>query len=188
MKKMKKILISVMTIAVVGAIAVGATSAVFTSQASVQNNTFATGVLEVRINGEPSIAGFNFTNAAPGDCTSGQFGVNNYGAPWFAGPSTLTAKSLKISAVEDAISTSTYLYDKLNVKITANRGWPTPMLVFDGKLKNLTNKDLLAPNWTELIPGSSEDVYYEVCLPTNADNTYQGLSTTFDFLVNATNP
>lgn len=186
---MKKILLSVLTIGVVAALTVGATNAVFTSQASVQDNTFATGVLEIRINGEPSIAGFNFANAAPGDCQSGNFGVNNYGQPWFAGPSTLTAKSMKISAVEDAIiSGSTYLYDKLNVKIEANRGWATRMLVFDGKLKNLTNKDLLAPRWTELIPGSSEDVYYEVCLPNNADNTYQGLSTTFDFLVDATNP
>jgi len=184
---MKKILISVMTIAMVGAVAVGATNAVFTSRATVDDNTFATGILEIRVNGQPTIAGFSFTNAAPGDCYSGQFNVNNYGAPWFAGPSTLDAKSLVISAAHDGVSSS-YLFDKLNIKVEANRGWPTRMLVFDGKLKNLTNKDLLATRWTELIPGSSEDVYYNVCLPTNADNTYQGLSTTFDFLIDATNP
>lgn len=183
---MKKILLSVMTIAMVGAIAVGATNAVFTSQATVDNNTFANGVLEIRINGQPSIAGFNYTNAAPGNCKSGQFGVNNYGAPWFAGPSTLAAKSLKISAVNDG--GSMHLYDKLNVTIEANRGWPTWMPVYNGSLNGLTNADLLAPRWTELIPGSSEDVKYNVCLPVDADNTYQGLSTTFDFLVDATNP
>lgn len=183
---MKKILISVMTIAVVGAIAVGATSAVFTSQAKVDNNTFATGVLEVRINGQPSIAGFTFTNAAPGDCKSGQFGVNNWGAPWFAGPSTLAAKSLKISAAYD--SNSAPLYNKLNITVEANRGWATRMPVYNGPLNGLTNADLLAPRWTDLIPGSSEDVYYNVCLPVDADNSYQGLSTTFDFLVDATNP
>ncbi len=183
---MKKILLSLMTIAMVGAIAVGATSAIFTSQATVDNNTFATGTLEIRVNGQPTIAGFDFSDAAPGDCHTYQHNVNNYGQPWFAGPSTLDAKTLTVSAVQDG--GSTLLFDKLNVKVEANRGWPTRMLVFDGKLKFLTNADLLSPRWTSLIPGSSEDVYYTVCLPAGADNTYQGLSTTYDLVVNGTNP
>ena len=170
----------------VGAITIGATSAVFTSQATVENNTFATGVLEIRVNGQPSISGFNFTNAAPGDCKIFQHNVNNYGAPWFAGPSTLDAKSLTASAVQQD-GGSTYLFDKLVVTVEANRGWQTWMPVYSGNLSALTSADLLSPRWTSLIPGSSEDVKYTVCLPDDADNTYQGLSTTFDFVVDATN-
>lgn len=190
---MIRILISVMTIAVVGVTAVGATNAVFTSQATVQNSTFASGVLEVMINGRPTVAGVTFGNAAPGDCVRGQFAVNNWGHDetssnnWAGGRSTLSAKSLKISAIKGEGSNA-HLYDKLNVKIGANRSLPAPVTVFDGKLSNLTNGDLLAPNWTELKPGESEAVSYEACLPVDADNTYQGLSTKFDFLIEATNP
>jgi len=183
---MKKIFLSIFTIGVVGALTAGVTNAVFTSQATVEDNTFATGTLEVRVNGQPSTMGFNFKDAAPGDCISGQFTVNNYGQPWFAGPSTLSAKSLKISAVEDVSSVDTDLFEKLRVNIGADRGWGSWMPVYDGKLKNLTNADLLAPRWTELIPGSSEDIRYEVCLPLNADDDYQGMSATFDFMVDAT--
>lgn len=190
---MIRILISVMTIAVVGATAVGATNAVFTSQATVQNNTFSSGVLEVKVNGQSTLPGITFGNAAPGDCVRGQFAVNNLGHDetssnnWAGGRSTLSAKSLKISAIKGEGSNA-QLYDKLNVKIGTNRNLPTPVTVFDGKLKNLTSGDLLAPNWTELNPGQSQAVSYEACLPVDADNTYQGLSAKFDFLIEATNP
>lgn len=183
---MKKILLSTMTIAIVGAVAVGATSAVFTSQATVDNNTFATGILEVRVNGQPTIAGFNFVDAAPGDCTTFQHNVNNYGQPWFAGPSTLDAKTLTVSSSYD--SGSGYLYNKLDVTVGADRGWGSWMPVYSGPLNGLSGADLLSPRWTELIPGSSEDVQYTVCLPTDANDSYQGLSTTFDFVIDATNP
>lgn len=178
-----KILKSLVIVLAMVAMVAGATSSIFTSQASVAGNTFATGTLEIRIDGQASIPGFNVTNAAPGDSKSGQFGVNNYGAPWFAGPSTLSAKTLKVSAVQTGGSTP--LYDKLEVVVEANRGWPTWMPVYSGPLSGLSNKDLLAPRWTELIAGSSEDVKYTVTLPLDADDTYQGLSTTFDFVVDA---
>jgi hypothetical protein len=161
----------------------GATQAVFTSQASVVGNTFATGSLEIRINGQASIPGFNVTNAAPGQSQSGQFGVNNYGQPWFAGPSTLAAKDLTISAVMTGGDAS--LFNKLDVVVEANRGWPTWMPVYSGPLSGLANADLLDDRWSELIAGSSEDVRYTVTLPLDADDSYQGLSTTFDFVVDA---
>lgn len=180
---MKRIALSLMTIAMVAITAVGATGAVFTDQASQVGNTFSTGTLEIRINGQVSKPGFVFNNAAPGDSKSGQFGVNNYGAPWFAGPSTLAAKKLTISA--NQTGGSTYLYDKLHVTVMANRGWPTWMPVYDGPLSGLVDADLLDGRWSELAAGNSEDVSYVVTLPVDADNSYQGLSTTFDFVVDA---
>jgi hypothetical protein len=36
-----------------------------------------------------------------------------------------------------------------------------------------------------LIPGSSETIRYSVSLPLSADNSYMGLSTTFDFVADA---
>ena len=181
---MLKIAKSLIVIAAVAALAVGATSAIFTSQASVSGNTFATGTLEIRINGQASIPGFNYTNAAPGDSQSGQFGINNYGPPWFlTGSSTLSAKGLKVSSHRTGGSAS--LYNELDVVVEANRGWGTWMPVFSGKLHDLSNSDLLAPRWTELAAGESEDVRYTVTLPLSAGNAYDGLSTTFNFVVTA---
>ncbi len=183
---MKRIIASLAMIVAVGTVLIGATFAVFSSQAAVEGNTFATGELEIRVNGQASIPGFNFSNAAPGDCKVGQFGVNNYGAPYFAGPSTLPAKELVVSSAKT--SGSNMLYNALNVKVEANRGWATKMLVYEGPLSGLSEDDLLAPRWTELIAGSSEDVYYEVCLPASAGDALQGKSTTFDFVIDAYNP
>lgn len=183
---MKKILLSVFTAFVAVVVVAGATAAVFSSTATVEDNTFATGELEIRINGSSSITGFTFGNAAPGDCISGQFGVNNYGLPWFVGPSTLDAKELVISSANATGDTD--LYDALEVTIEANRGWPTRMAVYSGALNGAFEEDLLSPRWTELIPGSSEDVYYNVCLPITAGDDLQGKSTTFDFVVDAYNP
>jgi len=183
---MLKIIKSLVVIVAVVAVASSATAAVFTSTTSVVGNTFATGTLELRVNGQPTIAGFNVTGQAPGDSESGQFGVNNYGAPWFAGPSTLSAKTLNISAVRTG--GSAYLYNKLDIVVEANRGWPTWMPVYNGPLSGLSNADLLTPRWTELAAGDSEDVRYTVTLPADANNTYQGLSTTFDFVMVGTNP
>jgi len=181
---MKRIVLSLMTVVMLLALTAGATSAVFTSQARVTGNTWSTGSLEIRINGQASIPGFNVTNSIPGDSKSGQFGVNNYGAPWFAGPSTLPAKTLTVSSAKT--SGSNKLYNKLQVVVEANRGWGTWMPVYSGPLSGLSNADLLAPRWTELIAGSSEDVRYVVTLPSDADSTFEGLTTTFDFVVTAT--
>lgn len=184
---MRKIILSLALILSVGAVTYGVTKAIFTSQAVMGVNTFATGTLQVRLNGQAHLTGFTFSPAAPGDCKTGQFGVNNYGAPYFGGPSNLDAKELVISAEQDGGDTG--LYNALTVKVEANRGWPDWMLVYDtDPLNGLFEEDLLQPRWTELIPGSSEDVRYEVCLPADADSSLQGKTALFNFVVDAYNP
>lgn len=182
---MLKIIKGLLTIVTIATVAVGATSAVFSSQATVEDNTFATGTLEVRINGQASIPGFTFTNAAPGDSYSGTFEINNYGAPWFAGPSTLAAKTLTMRSAFD--SGSAKLFNKLDIVVSVHAGG-APEVIYNGKLKDFVGSDALVSYYhaNGLIPGSSETVNYTVTLPAGADNSYQGLSTTFDFVVTAT--
>ncbi|HUW24021.1 MAG TPA: TasA family protein, partial [Patescibacteria group bacterium] len=91
---MRKILLSLVTILAIGSMTTLATRAAFSSTATVQNNTFATGVLDIRVNNLPIVQGFNFTGAAPGDSVTHVFTLMNYGSPYFAGPSTLAAKEL----------------------------------------------------------------------------------------------
>ncbi|MEX1112500.1 MAG: TasA family protein [Candidatus Andersenbacteria bacterium] len=176
---MKRIVMSVFTIFAMVAVVSGATLAAFSSTATVENNTFATGTLEIRVNGQPTIAGFNVANAAPGTCESGSFDVNNYGAPWFAGPSTLAAKTLELSVVDQQGSTD--LFNELTIEVMTHRGG-TPVTTYStGALSGLTANDLFGASWSELIAGSSQTVQYEVCLPSDADNSVQGESTNIDF-------
>ncbi len=184
---MKKIILSLALILLLGAVTYGTTKAVFSSSAVMGVNTFATGTLQIRLNGETQLTGFTFGPAAPGDCTSGQFGVNNYGAPYFGGPSNLAAKELVISAVETAGS-DTSLFNALTLKIEANRGWPNWMQVYNSWLNGMNQADLLSPNWPSLAAGDSEDVRYTVCLPVTADSTLQGKEAKFNFVVDAYNP
>jgi hypothetical protein len=161
-----------------------ATSAVFTAQAKMTSNTFATGVLEIRINGLLNAPGFTYTNAAPGDSKSGQFTLSNYGAPWFAGPSTLAAKVLTLKAVRT--SGDVDLFNKLTINITKDAGG-TPEVIYSGSLGSFNAHDALVSYYhaNGLIPGSSETIRYTVTLPENAGNGYMGASTTFDFVADA---
>lgn len=181
---MKNIIKSLVIVVAVAAVASVATWAVFSSTATVDNNSFATGTIEIRVNGQPSIVGFNVDNAVPGDCATGNFGINNYGLPWFSDISTLDAKELVMNIENETGDLCSYL----DLKVEANRGWPSRMGVYDADLSSAPEMNLLSPRWSDLIVGSSEDVYYEVCLPADAPNDAQGKSCQFDFAVTGYNP
>ena len=180
---MLRIAKSLSMIAIVAALAIGATSAVFTSQASVTSNTFATGTLQIRVDGQASIPGFTFTNAAPGDSVSGSFTLQNYGAPWFAGPSTLPARSILMSV--DHVGGSGGLFNSLQIEMTKSSG--STEVLYSGPLNAFYNKDALM-SWLHpagLAAGNSETINYTITLPSTIGNALQGTSTNFDFVARA---
>ncbi|MCX6766119.1 MAG: TasA family protein [Candidatus Moranbacteria bacterium] len=183
---MKNIIKSLVIVVAVAAVASVATWAIFSSTATVDNNSFATGTLQIRVNGQPTIAGFTASDMAPGDCKTGEFDVQNYGAPWFAGPSTLTAKELVISTAD--FTGDTGLCNALTAKIERCSG-TCETAYATGALNGVTEANLLM-SWYGggLIAGSSITTKYEVCLPTIAGDTLQGKTCTFDFVMNAYNP
>jgi predicted ribosomally synthesized peptide with SipW-like signal peptide len=178
---------SLITIVAVAAVAVGATGAYFSSSVDISDNTFSTGTLEIRINGvADEIDGVSFGPAAPGACSIHTWTINNYGAPWFAGPSNLPAKQLTLALddINDEPGMSTELFNALNMKIEVNRGWPTWMQVYDGPANGFTSGDLLNPRWTELVAGNSEELKATVCLPDSGDQSdLMGLTSEWDFIV-----
>lgn len=201
----KKIAFSAASIMTVSALLVGVVYAIFSSTASVTGNTYATGILEIRVNGSPSVTGFNYTNAAPGDVATKSFTLQNYGPPWFAGPSTLAAKEILPSASKTSGDLS--LYNALDARLYANAGWggcSNPGVVFvpgkgctvyNGPLSGLTglsSQDILhATQWgtqASLAAGNSLSMILEVELPTSAGNSLQGKSTTFNLNMTAYNP
>lgn len=187
---MKRIILSLSLIVLALTVVAGATRAIFTSQATVTGNTFATGILQIMVRSGSgtgsSISGISIENAAPGQCMNGQFAVLNYNAGNFGGLSTLPAKELVISVANPTGDSG--LYSALTISVGANRGWPDWMSVYSGALSGLSEANLLSPRWTDLPAGWSEDVQYSVCLPTTASDTLQGKSTSFDLRVNAYDP
>lgn len=180
---MLRIIKSLFVVVAVAALSAGATGAYFSDTATITDNTFTAGILEIRVNGQDPVVGSTFGPAAPGDIfNSPTYSVNNYGAPWFAGPSNLTAKKLLLTANMTAGDAA--LYNSLLVKVEVNRGWPAWQVSYEGPLSGLSNVDLLPPNWTELIPGSSQDFRYTVWLPeTNTDQSaLMGMAATWNFV------
>lgn len=162
---MFKIVKSLFVIVAVATIAAGSTSAYFSDTATITGNTFSTGTLEIRVNGQPSIIGATFSPMAPGQVgDSPQYEINNYGQPWFNGPSNLTAKQLLLN-ITNPNDSGSGLWNKVMIKVEVNRGWPVWQVAYDGNINALSNVDLLNPNWSELAPGNSESFRYHVYLP-----------------------
>ena len=182
---MFKIAKSLFAIVAVAAIAVGSTSAYFSSTATIAGNTFSTGTLDIRVNGEPSVVGSTFTAMVPdqvGD--SSQFEINNYGQPWFNGSSNLTAKQLILN-IANPNDFGSGLWNQVKIKVEVNRGWPVWQVAYNGNINALSGVDLLNPNWTELAPGNSESFRYHVYLPNNGgdQSALMGKTLTWDFAI-----
>lgn len=182
---MFKIAKSLFAIVAVAAIAAGSTGAYFSSTATIVNNTFSTGTLEIRVNGQPSIAGATYSPMAPDQVgNSPEYHINNYGAPWFAGPSNLAAKKLMLNIINPNDSGSG-LWNNVVIKVEVNRGWATWQEVYNGNINALSNVDLLSPRWTELAPGDSEMMRYSISLPDNGgdQSALMGQTLTWDFAI-----
>jgi predicted ribosomally synthesized peptide with SipW-like signal peptide len=183
---MMKIVKSLLAIVAVGAVAGGATWAYFSSTATVTGNTFSTGTLQVRVDGEQSKVGFVFEGALPGDCKGGTYTVQNYGAPWFGGPSTVTAKKLTMT-INKASGTNDELFDALKIDVKKCTSDDDCQEVATNSALSSVNGSNILMSWYMaggLIPGSSEQIRYEVCLPASDSDqgALQGKTAKFDFV------
>lgn len=182
MKKIAKSLVIIVFMAIMQA---SATLAVFTSQAKVDDITFATGMLEVRINGQTSENGIVFSNTASGDSMSGNFTIENW-ASNFSGPSTLDAKSVKLTARRESQSES--LFNVLEIQVDSTANWNNAV-VYQGLLKDLVNKEVLLPG--NKLPaesganGWSIPMAYTLTLPSEAGNDLAGQTAVFDLIIDA---
>lgn len=185
---MKRILLSLAMIAVVGSTAVTATRAYFSSTATVTNNTFATGTLELRVNGQPTVLGAVADVAAPGqERMSPVYGLQNFGPQFFnSGSSNLNAYKL-LMRVANPNDSGSGLWQYVNVRVESNRGWSTWEVNYDGLLKDMPELDLFGTRWNELLTGHTQDMRYTVYLPEDNSNQsgLMGKILTWDFVVEA---
>jgi predicted ribosomally synthesized peptide with SipW-like signal peptide len=185
---MKKIIASLTVIVLVALISVGATVAYFSDTATITGNTFSTGTLEIRVNGEPSVVGASFTGVAPGDMkVSPVYGIQNFGPPWFGGPSNLTANSMYLT-VANPDDGGSGLWQEVKVKIEVGRlSGVMQHELYNGLLKDMGTLDLFGGHWSSLIAGSTQDMKYTVWLPETGlnQNTLMGKTLTWDFVIEA---
>jgi predicted ribosomally synthesized peptide with SipW-like signal peptide len=191
---MKRILISLVVIAAVGAAGFGVTRAYFTGSATSTGNTFTTGTVNISLAGDASLgaAYFSIGALAPGDSIKRYVAVHNSGSMELLFRGFMET----VSATEVGGET---LASQLNVKITLNpsdsdspsglvRFAPvTDYVIYNGPLSGIVGAgtSLAMDNDPEafiygaaqrLQPGSDAVYKVEVSLPFSTGNDWQGAS------------
>lgn len=182
---MKKILLSVMTIALVAIVAISATKAYFTSNDTINNMTFATGTLTITDTSETWMQHVSFNNLKPGDTVKKWVTINNSGSLDVA---SLNVKAVNVNDPNGLLGKITVVgYNQVN---GFDQGVFNPGWIPGGNPVNsyLTNGfDLLghadyrdATTAHVLAPGNTATIQLVFTVPTTLDNTWQGKTASFD--------
>lgn len=185
---MKKILTSLMIIAVLAALITAGAMAVFSDQQTNADNVFTTGTVILGI--APATAMFTVPAMAPGDVVYGGLEVVNNGSLELRYAMTTTADNtsaldeqldLTIDVVTDP-GVDTIWYTDDDVVGEANIYGPDGVLsaAFFG---NPAQGDQAGDR--TLASGTSERLRFNATLPLDTDNTYQGTTCTVAFVFDA---
>ncbi len=178
---MRKILLSLVIIALASTASVGATRAYFTSDVPINNVTMATGNVHISDAKVDWMMNVDFSGLKPGSLVRKWLRIQNDG--------TLDVGVLNVSAVNKRGDVE--LLSQLN-------GWTygtiagtsdDPNGVQTGYNTNadilLNNANLLSAANPVLKPGQSTTIQVQFVVPQTLDNTWQGKTTTFDLLFHA---
>jgi len=186
---MKRILVSLMIVAVVAASITGGAMALFTDTETSAANTFTTGTLDLALtNGVP--LPFTVSGMAPGDVVYGGLQVSNSGSLELRYAMTTTADGastldeqldLTIDVVTGA-GVDTIWYTADDVVGEANVYGP------DGVLSSAAIGDSsqgAQAGDRALAAAGNERLRFKVTLPLTTDDSYQGATCTVDFVFDA---
>ena len=165
---MKRIARSLLIIAAVAALAVGATSAVWTDSATVPDNAFTTGTLDIST--DPTSAMFTADDIYPGWSETQSLIVSNDG--------TIPLK-YDIAASKSAGDDALYTSSKFLLKIGTTSGAGD---IYNGTVSGLSNLSSMRT----LAASANETIYFTVSLDSTAGNDLQNLSATVTFTFSAT--
>jgi hypothetical protein len=184
---MLRIVKSFLTIAVVAAIAVGATGAYFTGQTTVEDMNFSTGTLEITDTSDTWMQTVTFPNMKPGDSIRKWVVVTNTGS-LDIGTLTVTATNvigdadllpnLKVSAMGDLPGGDDAAY------FTDDWGSGSYISPWMNAADMLDVAYYRTPAGT--IPvGSTYTMIFDISVPTTVGDDMQGKSVTFDMVFDA---
>lgn len=177
---MRKILLSIVTVAVISSLAVGATRAYFTNDLTISQVTIATGTLHIRDMQVDWMQNVTFTGLKPGDLVRKWLRIENDG--------TLDVGTLTVSAVN---KNGDNLLGQLNGWTYGTIAGTTddPDGVQTGYNTNaellLSSQTLLSAGNPVLHPGQHTTIQVQFVVPTTMDDTWQGKTETFDLLFHA---
>ncbi|CAG0969385.1 spore coat-associated protein N [Anaerolineae bacterium] len=158
-------------------------SAYFTAQATVSNNTFTTGTLNLTV--APTTAALTFSNMAPGDAVTAPITVTNSGslALRYAMTNSSTNTDNKNLAAQMTLAI------KSGVTACTNSGFAASgTSVYGGSLGSASFGDPATGSQVgdrTLAALANEALCFQATLPSNSGNAYQGATTTTTFTFDA---
>jgi predicted ribosomally synthesized peptide with SipW-like signal peptide len=181
-KIMKKIILSLATIAVVSTMAVGATRAYFSSEVAVNGNTFSTGTLHITDTSVDWMQPVIFTNVKPGDVIRKWVRITNDGN---------MDVTLTVSA-NTVVDTSNFLgqvagwtYGQIEGSSDDVNGVQTG---YNDHLLTLLappGVTLLSPGNPVLHPGQTTKTQVQFIVPTTMGNDFQHVTASFNLVYHA---
>ena len=165
---MKKIILSLAMVAVVGAVAVGGTIAYFSDTETSTGNTFTAGTVDIAVDSEnpwESTGQYSFSNLEPSDDEDINVTLSNVGSN-----PVVVWKKVKITNEEKDLSTQFVYSMKVGGNDNIKKDW-------DVRVSDVN--DLWIPIG-RLNSGESLTVDQNYYFDEEADNAYQGGSMTFD--------
>lgn len=179
----RKILVLMLAVGVIASL-IGVASALFTDSQAVDNNTFTTGTLDISTN--PTSMLVSFENMAPGDQITAPITVSNAGSLALRYALAATATNTDGKNLDSQLG----LTIKSGVTDCSTSGFATDgtVLYGSGPVGATTALNLIGNPATgadtgdrELDSGSNETLCFNVKLPSNTLNGYEGASTTATF-------
>jgi hypothetical protein len=178
MKMLKQVLATLAVVSVGASFVVFGSFAIFTDTASVPNNTFSTGTLDISTS--PTTALVTFSGTAPGDEVTNPITVTNAG--------TLQLRyAVTSTTTEDTLAAQLDLTIKTGVTTCTNAGFDTDGTVVygPGDLGSVAGTNVIGdPTQGDdtgdrtLNASANEALCFNVQLPSSTGNSYQGLTTT----------
>lgn len=192
---MLKILMSLLTIVLVSASAIGATRAYFTDSETSSGNTFSVGTLNVVIDGDGSSSSpyFNVSNMKPGDSAYSCLQVKNDGSVGMLFRAYVADVTDSLNLASQLDVTVTLRPPACDIPSEYNAYGPVNLPIWSGKLADLINNGSLLNNISAafnsdgiLEPDYAAVYGVNVSMPEETGNTYQGAVFTGSLKVDAT--
>jgi len=169
---MFKIAKSVLMVAVISFVAIGATRSYFTDTETIASNNITSGTLDMTI-GNDSSTPMSLDNIKPGDVITEVVNIENAGSLDFG--------SLKMSLITTDDPSS--LLNQLQIN-TSLLSMQNPGIEIHGAASDITDSELLSEGQS-IAPGSPVAVILTITVPEDLGNEYQSVGASFDLVFNA---
>jgi predicted ribosomally synthesized peptide with SipW-like signal peptide len=194
LSRAQKVLLSLATVGVAAALAGAGTWATFTSSATA-NQSVSSGTVVIALGTTGTSANrltVNATDVAPGDTIQRAVDLNNTGSLSLSGVALTTVATTSSLLDTDATNGLQMVVDRCSVAWTEAGTAPAYTYTCSGTTSSVVasrpvvGSNLAMSNLTATAPGATDHLRVTLSLPTTADNTFQGKSSTISYTFTAT--